>query len=479
MEDICPDVSLKSEKSKANITTTLIEQLRVLTTLNVSSYNITDQGADMIATVLQEAVSLTKLDLSNAMLNSFKAVKIITALKNISSLEVFKINSNDIDDGASDSIAAVISNSSLKEIDLSHNKFSLAGVLNVTTAISEFSNIKKINISSNFIVSDNTVALTTALSKYPVLQEFNFSQNLLRLHDILTIAQVFRHHPTLQTLDLSGNNISFSPVAEFIVDVILSVNQPLVNLNVCGRNIRPRCIDNKYSSPVSSENSSTTFSLSNLYSFKHSSVGNQTNFIKVVEACPIYSDDIISYYVDHLGGVFYNQYHNFALVIPPGAVSLGDCVEIQGTANHFGPYIIPDGFYPISSYFWVSANYEFKIAVYFIMSHYAKIRSLEDINYLHVLHHCTQNHSTTSSRLTLNTICDGVYFDSDIGYCVLATNHFCSYCQAKSIESIPEYLSAYYCTYDEHSSESCARIAEVSFCPPNYECKKVMSFCSM
>ena len=71
----------------------------------------------------------------------------------------------------------------------------------------------------------------------------------------------------------------------------------------------------------------------------------------------------------------------------------------------------------------------------------------------------------------MNPISDGVYFDYDIGYCVVATNHFCSYCQAKSVQDIPEYLLACYYTYDEPSSGSF--IAEVCFCPSNTDCKKV------
>ena len=88
--------------------------------------------------------------------------------------------------------------------------------------------------------------------------------------------------------------------------------------------------------------------LQNISSLQHSPLNIQTNFIAVTEICPVFSNDIISYHVDHRGGAFYNQSHNFAIVIPPGAVAQGDCVEIQGTANYFGPYVIPDGFCPIS-----------------------------------------------------------------------------------------------------------------------------------
>ena len=466
VEDICPQVSFKSEICRTSITTLLTERLRLLTTLNVSGCNITDQGADMIAAVLQEIVSLTKLDLSNTLLNSVKVNKIVSALKNISSLKVFNINNNNIDDGAADSIAVAIpSNPLLEKINLSHNKLSYTGILNIVKALSE--NIRAVDISNNLIAPDNIGDLATALSKWHVLKELNLSQHLLSLTNVLTIAEVFRNHPTLEILDLSSNNISFSLACEFIVDVVLSVNQTLVNLNVCGRNIRPRFVEDCLS-PSNSENDSTKFTLLSLYSLQCSSLDINTNFIKVVEVCPIHCDNIMSYYVDHLGGVFYNQYHNFAIVIPPGAVSQGDCVEIQGAANYFGSYIIPDGFYPISSHYWVSANYTFKAPVYFIMNHYAKI-SLADISELHVLHKCAQVPNVNED--TMSTISDGVYFDNQIGYCVLAIDHFCSYCQAKGDKHIPEYLTAYYCMYDETSSGSL--IAEVCFCPSSTECRKV------
>ena len=471
MEDVHSEVSFESEKNSFSML--LIRRLKLLTTLNVSGCNITKQGADMMARVLLNIVSLTKLDLSDTMLNSAKANKIITALKNISSLKVFNINNNDIDDRAADSVTAVLcSNYLIENINVSHNKLSYTGVLNIANSLSK--NIKVFDISSNFIASNNVVDLAAALSKCSLLQELNISHNLLTLANVLTIAQALRHHPTLKILDLSNNTVSFSSACEFIVDVILSVNQALVNLNVCGRNIRPRYVED-YLSPPYSEDNTNNFTLQNLYLLKHSSLNitdTEANIIKVTEDCPISSMDIISYYVDHLGGVFYNRYNNFVIVIPPGAVSQGDCVEIQATANYFSPYVIPDGFYPISSYYWVSANYEFKASVYFVMNHYAKIRSLKDINNLHVLHKCARDPNAMKEDLMISRIPDRVYFDKEIEYCVLATDHFCTYCGAKSDKGIPEFLTACYYTYDE--SFSGKYIAEVAFFPSSYKCKKVV-----
>ena len=468
MEDICPEVSYTSEKCCTSIATLFVQRLRLLTTLNVSGCNITDRGATMMATLLLETVSLTKLNLSSTMLNSVKATTIFDSLKNISSLKVFNISYNDIDDGVADKLTAVISNNSkLEVVNLSNNRLSYNGVLKIVVLLS--SSIKTIDIGSNAIACDDIADLATALSRCSVLQELNISQNLFTFTDILTIAQYFRNHPTLQSLDVSSNNISFPSACEFIMDVILSVNHKLININVCGKNIRPRCTGRL--SLSKSDINSTTVTIQNFFSSQHSPLKIKTSFIKVTESCPVFSNDIISYYVDHHGGAFYNQYHNFAIVIPPDAVAQGDCVEIQGTANYVGPYVIPDGFYPISSYYWVSANYQFKSPVYFIMNHYAKIRSVEDISHLHVLHRCAQNSTIMNDDRMMSTISDGVYFDNEIGYCVLATNHFCSYCQAKDDKHIPEYLTACYCTYDEPSSGSL--IAEVSFCPSSSECIKV------
>ena len=451
----------------------VVQQLRLLTTLNLSGCNITNNGADMIARVLLKTTSLQKLDLSYANLNPNKAAKISSSLESISSLKVLNLSNNDInDDNATTNLVKVINNNHLlARINLSNNTLSYTGVLDMANALSITKNIKVIDISNNFITCNYRVDLAVALSKCPALQELNISQNLLMFTDVLTIAQYFRYHSTLESLDLSSNVSSLPSACEFIVDAIMSVNPSLVNLDVCGRNIRPRYVEDDLS-PLSSEDN---FTLQSLHVLQHSSLDiadTQTKIIKATEICPVSKENVISYYVDHLGGAFYNHYQKFAIVIPPGAVSQKECVEIQATASYFGPYIIPDEFYPISSYFWVSANYKFNFPVYLIMNHYAKIRNIEDIGSLHVLKTCTYNANVMNEKLLMSKVSEGVYFNYGIRYCVLATNHFCSFCQAKDNKFIPDYLSACYCTYDELSTH----IAEVCLCPSNPECKKVMSF---
>ena len=252
---------------------------------------------------------------------------------------------------------------------------------------------------------------------------------------------------------------------------------------MCGRNIRPRFIDNHLYPPLSNE--VAKFPLQNLYLSRFFSIDTfafdepitdlPIKFIKATEGCPILDQTTVSYYVDHDGGTFYNQDHDFAIVIPPGAILQGDCVEIQATASHFGPYEFSNEYHLISSFFWVSASYTFTIPVYLIMSHYAVIKSIEDIDNLCVLQACIYDLTVTSKgKLVMKEISNGIYFDYDIRYCVLAVDHFCSYCLQKKLKSIPDIFSSFYYTYDDDE----AYIGEVCFCPWNRDCKQVTMYIS-
>ena len=106
------------------------------------------------------------------------------------------------------------------------------------------------------------------------------------------------------------------------------------------------------------------------------------------------------------------------------------------------------------------------------MRHYAKLRNLKDISNLCVLQKCVYDClNDIDEDLMMSPISEGVYFDNEKRYCVLATEHFCTYCGAKSDKDIPEYLTACYYTFNEPSSGSL--IAEVCFFPSSFSCRKV------
>ena len=262
---------------------------------------------------------------------------------------------------------------------------------------------------------------------------------------------------------------------EFLMDMILSTNRLLVNINVCGRNIRPRFNDDCLFFPLNCYENSSRFILQNLYFSQYTLFNRHTKVTSpsiqaqsdLEEKCS--PKNVVSYYVDHSGGTFYSEDHDFAIVFPPGAVSQGDDVKIQTDAGRFSQYRLPHGCYPISSYFWISASYTFNIPVYLIMGHCAKIRSLEDIDDLCVLHTCDRD-VTIKKEIVMEEMSSGVYFDYDITYCVFATDHFCSVCLGKKDKYIPEQFLAFLYTHNINKEQ----IAEVCFCPVTCDYMKVL-----
>ena len=282
------------------------------------------------------------------------------------------------------------------------------------------------------------------------LKILNISHNSLTFTCILKIAQKLRDHGNLQILNLSNNIKSFVSEAEVLVDIILSTNNSLTHLDISGRNIRPRFAGDYLSPPLGCEENSSRFLLHNLYLsefvsltdliFENALIVTPPNFIQAIEECPIPNADIISYYVNHNGDTFYNQDHDFTIVVPPGAVLQSDgTVEIQATASYkcFKQYQFPDGYLPVSSIFWFSADYTFKIPVYLIMGHYASSTSRNKD--LHFMQACVCDLTISDDgKLVMKEVTDGVYIDDKIGYCLFITDHYCSVCLRKNNTKLPD-----------------------------------------
>jgi len=149
-------------------------------------------------------------------------------------------------------------------------------------------------------------------------------------------------------------------------------------------------------------------------------------------------------------------------------------VQIRATADRFGPFQLPDECLPISSFFWISAHYTFKIPVYLILSHYASDVIVVDDDTLCVAEVC-DNDDTSKETVVMKKISDGAYFDADIGHCVVTTNHFCSFCLLCNRKGMDHNFIALYYTYDITSPYK-AHVAEVCFCPYNTNCMKVRNY---
>ena len=463
--------------------TSILKQFEQKSDLRI--FHNSSQWVDKFTVSSSKAISLQGFDIVNFTFNPTIVGKFFMGLVNVSSLKVLKVNNTDIGNDVVDCIKAVSKNCCIEELNISSNNFTASGAAEVIQALSR--TVKILDISSNFevpICSGEINMLTGALAGCVLLEELNISHNLLTFDNVLQIAQVVRSHPNLRAFNMSNNITSYFLECEFLIDVILSTNAVLKNLNVCGRNIRPRFKDVCLFSPLPCDENSNRFVLQNLYCMKHVLTNNMfdqvvsnvpTEYTRATETCPIPNERKTFYYVDCNGGTFYNQEHDFAIVIPPGAISQGDCIELQLTASRFVPHKLPDGYFPISSYFWLGAHYTFKIPVYLIMRHYAVIEKLEDIDQLCVLQECFHDHTNDNSegKILIKKILNGVYFDYDIGYCIFTTNHFCSVCLYKEKEYIPEHFSAIFYTFDTKIETEKAHVAVVCFCPSTCDCIEV------
>ena len=333
-------------------------------------------------------------------------------------------------------------------------------------------NVLDFNKTLNFTSFDKEVEmLINMLINYPILF-YIICNNLSVL--ITTQMSMLRNHPCLKIFKKNTNIVSYILEYKVLIDM-QSFNHFLINEKIFDRSTRSRF--NNWL--ISLLNCYINFTPQTLYFTKHEvlvSKFNQATFnkytdvFKAKEECPIPDKLIISYHVDHNGGIFYNQDHDFALVVPPGAVSTGHCVEIQATASRFGPYKLPDGYYPISNFFWLSAYYTFKIPVYLIMGHYADIRNLKDIDNLFLLQACVRDLTISEGKQVLKKVLNNFQFEHETNCGIFTTDHFCSFCMAKKIMFLPENFLSFFYTYSTDKKY----FAEICVCPGEpFECFKV------
>ena len=441
-------------------------------------YSIADKITNLISS---NKASIEGLDLSNCKLNTEGVTKVTKALQNTTSMKFLRMNNNEMcnHEVANFLPAALHKDLSITELNVSHNKLTLSGITEIINALSKKDTIELLDISYNCIAPNSTDDLAVALSTCTQLKVLNVSNNSLTFNCILKIAQKLRDHVNLRILNLSNNMKSFISEAEVLVDIIFSTNNSLTHLDIGGRSIRPRFNGDYLYPPPGCEENSCRFLLHNLYLsefvsmtdliFENTSVVTPPYFIKATEECPI-DAEIISYYIDHNGGTFYNQDHDFVIVVPPGAVLQSDgTVEIQATAGYkcFKKYQFPDGYLPVSSIFWFSADYTFKIPVYLTMGHYASSTSLKD---LHFMQACVRDLTISEDgKLVMKEVIDGVYIDKKIGYCLFITDHFCSVCLRKNNIKLPDHFSALFYSYDDGDVFT----ADLCFIPLNSNCRKV------
>ena len=352
--------------------------------------------------------------------------------------------------------------------------------------------------AENLRVSNDCLeaCLLKQLMENRTIMTLELSENQVNLTEMIQIAQLLRENDKLQKLNICNNEKIFIEV-EFIIDVILSVNSKMSELVVNGTSMKAR--RTSYSKIIAN-NTEENFSLqhlyiadrfplylSHMYIFKENFVtclDGDKKLVKVEEKCPFNHATVFSHYVDHKGGVYYYKDHDVALFIPPGAILQDDCVEIKVSSSFYGPFSIPQNYDRISSYVWVSAKYHFRVPVYLIINHFVDTKSVTNIKTLSAFEACKLHNNRDYDKTPMMQEIATSYFDTNLRYCVICTNHFCTYCLAElqrlptqeksdSCKSFKSFLATYY-TYEEaESNKGITYIAELCCLYFNNNCLKV------
>ena len=315
----------------------------------------------------------------------------------------------------------------------------------------------------------------------------------MNITEMIQTAQQLCKNDELQKLNFCSNTEKFCTEVDFIIDVILSSNSKLSELVINGTNIRPRLSNySKILDGSASENFSLqhlyiadTFPLylSDRYIFRENFVmcldGEKKNG-EVKEKCPFSLATVFSHYVGHTGGVYYYKDHDVALFIPPGAILQDEWVEINVSSSFCGEFQLPQYYDRISSFIWVSAKYEFKIPVYLIINHFVDMKSVTNIKALSAFEACELHGSGDADEILKMQEVSTSYFDTDLRYCVISTNHFCTYCLAElqtspsqKCNSHKRFLTTYYSYEEVEEHKMITYIAEICCLYCNKNCLKV------
>ena len=181
----------------------------------------------------------------------------------------------------------------------------------------------------------------------------------------------------------------------------------------------------------------------------------------------------ISKLFDYDGGELIINEHAIKVTIPIGAIDKGYSVQIEAAASFFGPFIIPECYYPISAYVWIGACYEFnkKLKVEIEHDSFVTEKSMSEFC---ILTACEKDVYGEEKLLKLHEDDCEYYYEVNKSTCTFFTHHFCSKClAAKGDVKPPKRIRVYHYVSIDYTSKI-KFIAEVCFCYDLLMCKEVI-----
>ena len=161
---------------------------------------------------IQEAsiISFSKLNLAQLCIGNNKlcdeGIMKISSSINSCSLTTLDLSSTNITEVSVDSIVNVItSNSQLQQLFLGDNKLHSSGAIKIVTALQGSHTIQVLGLSHNHITSEAAGEISTAVSTMPYLSTLMLDGNELEVYGVCTIIEGVQHLNWLMILSLTDN----------------------------------------------------------------------------------------------------------------------------------------------------------------------------------------------------------------------------------------------------------------------------------
>ena len=197
------------------------------------------------------------------------------------------------------------------------------------------------------------------------------------------------------------------------------------------------------------------------------------------ETCPLKDCQTKLWMFDYNGGELFIDEHAVKVTIPIGAIDEGCQVQIEAAASLFGPFIIPEGYHPISAYVWIGACYEFEKNLAIKLEHDIVVSEETDVSELHVLTACEEDKYNGEDNQILYKMhednCE-YHYELNKSTCTILTSRFCTKClSARGKAKKAKRVIMYHYVPEDYKS-AYEFITEVSFCYDLKFCKEVCDY---
>ena len=214
-----------------------MQNLSMLTKLDFSNNNFTDDAANNIAPVLYHNTQLRELNINGNNFQVSGISKITMGLQNTSTLtKLYMGNNYNISNEAVDDIADILShNTKLEDLELQIKNLTVNSSRKISKALQHTSTLHKLIMANCSITSESADSIAAVLSHNTKLYELNLDGNFLQGAGINMIFDALKHTSSLVKLSIQDNHCT--EVATINIGHVIHHNPGLKELNLQGNDL--------------------------------------------------------------------------------------------------------------------------------------------------------------------------------------------------------------------------------------------------